>query len=150
MQGQTRFWRCLQSGSHGWTACDAPGEATVDPDHSRTIAGCSAAVGFRSIWLSPPEMVRRRLPTGSARDVPECKSTQGLKRGYSKPSGPVICASRQSDGIRIDAWRDGDKNGSLLRVKQGESSFSPAPRCNNRECHIGAVGSHQRMSPPVH
>lgn len=85
-------------------------------------------------------MVRRELRPESARDVPECKSTQGLKRGCSKPSGPVIDGSRQSGGVRIDGWRDGDKNDSLLGVKQGESSFSPAPQCNNREGHISWLG----------
>lgn len=76
---------------------------------------------LRSIWLSPAGDLRGQLPSKSARDVPECKWTQGLMWTYSRGGGPMKDFARLSDGIRIVAWRDGDKKDSLI-LKQIEFS----------------------------
>jgi hypothetical protein len=39
--------------------------------------------------------------------------------------GPVKRLWRLSDGLRIVDWRDGDRKGGLLRLKQIESTLSP-------------------------
>lgn len=43
----------------------------------------------------------------------------------TKAVGQSRVVERLSDGFRIVVWRDGDKKGGLLRLKQIESTISP-------------------------